>query len=513
MRHIARSTLIIAVFFGVEKVLGFIRNVAIARIFGASPELDAFNAANNIPDMLFALISGGALAMAFIPVLTETLELKGRQAAWDLFSRIGNLVFLVTASLSLGVTLLASQIVRWNIGIVPGFSPEQQTLVANLMRINLIATLFFSLAGLAIAGLQANQHFLLPALAPGMYDLGALIGVVFFVPEKGLQLGAITLPALGLGIHGLVYGTVLGSFMFLAIQLPGLARYRFRWTPKINLKHAGVRQVLRVLVPRVVTMFFIQLVFLAQDNIASRLAVGSITALVYGWMFMQFPESLIGTAMGTALLPTFSEHITRGEKEAFERALNHAYRVILALTIPAAALLIAGIAPLIRILGFDVAGNEMVLWTTRAFMLSITGHSLLEISVRACYAQQDARTPLIFAAVTAFVFIGVAATLARPLGAPGIALANALVFSAEACVFLWLLNRRWPGVLQVGKTLQRAIIAGLGSAALVYGVMQAIQPGELPLISSVLATAAILFMGGLLVLPFIWPEIKLLLKL
>ncbi|MGB9640308.1 MAG: lipid II flippase MurJ, partial [Anaerolineales bacterium] len=134
MRHIARSTLIVAVFFGLEKVLGFLRYLLIARQFGLTPELDAFNAANNIPDLIFSLISGGALALAFIPVLTETRQTEGRSSAWLLFSQILNLVFVVTAGLSLLVSIFAPVIVRAQIGIVPGFSPQQQNLVVHLMR-------------------------------------------------------------------------------------------------------------------------------------------------------------------------------------------------------------------------------------------------------------------------------------------------------------------------------------------------------------------------------------------
>ncbi|MBE9523529.1 MAG: hypothetical protein IMY76_00420, partial [Chloroflexi bacterium] len=156
MKHIARSTLIISVFFGLEKILGFARQLMISRTFGRSQELDAFNAANNIPDMLFALISGGALAMALIPVLSEYLATKGRPQAWDLFSRIANLVFIVTLVFSILIAIFADQLVRWNIGIAPGFSPQQQALVADLMRLNLMATMLFSLSGLVIAGLQAN---------------------------------------------------------------------------------------------------------------------------------------------------------------------------------------------------------------------------------------------------------------------------------------------------------------------------------------------------------------------
>src|SRR4030067_2031007 len=220
MSRFAKSTLIVAVFFGLEKVLGFVRQIIIARQFGLSPELDAFNAANNMPDLLFALISGGALAIAFIPVLTETLHKHDRQAAWDLFSRIANLMFLITGGIALVLAILAGPIVQRV--IIPGFSLEQQQLVTHIMRLDLIATLIFSLSGLVIAGLQANQHFLLPALAPAMYDLGMLFGVLILAPENGYQLGPLTPPAFGMGVFGLVYGSIIGAALFLFIQLSGL---------------------------------------------------------------------------------------------------------------------------------------------------------------------------------------------------------------------------------------------------------------------------------------------------
>jgi putative peptidoglycan lipid II flippase len=512
MSHIARSTLIIAVFFGLEKVLGFARQVLISRTFGRSAELDAFNAANNIPDMLFALISGGALAMALIPVLSEYLETKSRPQAWDVFSRIANLVFLSTSSMSILVAIFANQLVSWNIGIAPGFGPEQQVLVADLMRLNLISTLLFSMAGLIIAGLQANQHFLLPAIAPSMYDVGTLVGILILVPEEGFQLGPIVLPALGLGIKGLVYGTILGAGLFFTIQIPGLVKFKFKWSPKINLYHQGVRQVLSVLGPRVLTMFFIQSIFIAQDNLASRLVEGSVTALVYGWLFMQVPESLIGTAIGTALLPTISEQVARNEHKVFQASLTKTIRVILAFTIPSAALLIAGIRPLVLILGFDTIGTELIVWITRAYTLGLVSFSLIEVTSRAFYAQQNARTPLFTITITAGTFIILAIPLARWIGAPGIALANSIAFSLQLMLMLWLLNKKYKGFFQTRNTLFRVIpisVIGAFVVSLLINVFPLETTGTL---ISTLLTLGALMVGGLLVLPFIWPEIKLLVK-
>ena len=413
---------------------------------------------------------------------------------------------MVTAALSVLVAIFAHQLVGWRLGIAPGFSTEQQFLVAELMRLNLLATLLFSLSGLTIAALQSNQHFFLPALAPSMYDIGTLFGVIVLSPETGYQIGPITLPAFGLGIYGLVYGTILGAALFLAIQIPGLIRYQFHWTPRIDLHNPGVRQVLSLMGPRVMTVLFIQMIFLVQDNIASRLATGSVSSLVYGWLFMQVPETIIGTAIATVLLPTLSEQIARLDRDAFRVTMNHTIRAILSLTIPIAALLAVTIQPVVGILGFDDAGTRMVAWVARMFFVGLVGHSLLEVAARSFYAQQDAKTPLKVATLNAFVFVVLAILLGFSLGAPGIALANSLAFTLQALILLFLLNRRFHGLLNVSSTLLRVIPASIAAAVLAYGLLQLPFPA-LPL--AILSMAA----GGAVVLPFIWPELKLLIKL
>jgi putative peptidoglycan lipid II flippase len=266
--------------------------------------------------------------------------------------------------------------------------------------------------------------------------------------------------------------------------------------------------VLSLLGPRILTMLFIQLIFITTDNLASRLVVGSVAALTYGWLFMQVPETLIGSALGTAMLPTLSEQTARQDEGAFRTALNSSARLLLALSLPVAAVLMTGIRPLVGILGFEAEGTEMVVWTTRAFLLGLAGHVMLEVAVRAFYARQNARLPLIAAGLTFAVFALLAVLLVRPLDVTGIALANSLAFSAEALLLWLLLARRFPGILNVGRTLLRAALAGLLGAAVVYGLLHV--PLPLPgLIQAVLAMGV----GGLVALPFIWSEIKLLVKL
>jgi len=527
MTRLTRATLLVAFSFGINKILAILRQLIIARQFGLSAELDVFNVANNVPDMLYALISGGALAMAIIPVLSEVLTREGRQSAWLVFSRIANLAFLVTAAFSILVAVFAGSLVRSQIGIAPGFTTSQQALVVEIMRLNLIATLIFSMAGLLIAGLQANQHFLLPALAPILYNLGQIFGAVILAPEQGYSLGNITLPAYGLGVYGLVYGVLIGSALFFLIQIPALIAYKFKWHPRLDLNHPDVRKILVMLGPRVASMFFYQLTFIARDNIASHLSQGAVTALTYGWMIQQVPETLLGTAMGTALLPTISEQFARREFASFLATLKRSLRVVTALAIPAAILLAAGLPPFLSLaFGWDVAATRTLLWVTRAFLLGLLGHSLLELASRAFYARQNAVIPLFAAGLNLVLYIAFGVLLSRWLDSAGIALADSLAFTAQAVFLLIVFALQIRSSNQEQKSTKTIFQVLFGqsdlNATLAHSLLGSALGGIavlvlLPLLSTILAPilagTLALGLGLALTLPFIWQELRLLLKL
>lgn len=504
MSRLSRSFFIVAFFFGLEKVFGYLRYILIARMFGYSLESDAYYVANNVPDLILALISGGALAVAFIPVLSEYLEKGGRPALWELFSKVANLVFLVSAALSIIVAIFAVPLVKY--WIAPGFSPAEQVLAANLMRVNLLATFMLSIGGLIVAGLQANQYFFLPALAPVMYDLGALFGVVILATAKSYEIFPFHLPSFGMGIYGVMLGTVMGAALYILIQLPGLIRYQFRWKPMLSLHDSGVIKVLSLMGPRVLTAAFIYLIFIAQENLASRLVTGSVSFINYGWLFQQVPETIIGTAIATALLPTISELFARQDRTAFRMTLNQSLRVILALTIPIGLLIAIGIPPFVSILGGSAEDQATIVWVTRAFLFGLTGQAMLEVSSRAFYAQQKALIPLATSFLTLLIFIGLGIWLGFRWAAPGIGLANSLAFTIEGLLLWALLNRRFPGVLQVGNTLLRVIPASVIAATLLFLFTHFLGISFIPVIGGFIICAVI-------VLPFIWPEIKLVVQL
>lgn len=509
--HLTRTALLLGALFLLDKILAFGRSIIIARQFRLSSELDAFNVANNLPDLLFALISGGALAMAFIPLLSEYLTKKDRAAAWDLFSRVANLAFVVTSCAALLVAIFAEQIVRSQIGIAPGFGPEQQSLVAELMRLNLIATIIFSISGLVMAGLQANQFFLLPALAPTLYNVGMIIGALVFSPAEPYQFGPITLPTLGLGVHGLVYGVILGALLHLGIQIPGLVKYGFRWTPSLDIRNSGLIDALKLMAPRLLTMFGIQMMFILRDNFASRLdQVGSVTALTYGWMIMQVPETLIGTAIATALLPSLAEYAAKGDWSTFRDTIDKALRVMLALTLPAAAVIAAGLHPLVgAVFNFDEAGTNLLTLTTRIYMLTLAGYTLQETLSRSFYARKEPLMPLVSVLVRLVVYIAVgvgAVTVFRAVGAPVIAAAE-IAITIEAIFLLVMLNRRLEQPIRPLTAVAQGLGAALLGGATAYGLALYLPgPGYI----TALAGMAV---GGALAVALVWSEAKQLFRL
>jgi putative peptidoglycan lipid II flippase len=429
-RRLFNASLLIAVFFGLDKVVGLGRQVLVARYFGLNAALDAYNTANKLPDLLFALISGGALAMAFIPILSETLGGEGRPAAWRLFSRVANLAFVITAAGAALMAVLALPLTQ--IVVAPGFTAPQQSLVAALLRLNLLATLVFSISGLVMGVLQAQQHFLLPAIAPLLYNVGQIIGVVVLSPR--------------FGIYGLAYGVILGALLHLAIQVPALVHYQFHWTAELSLTDPTLRRVLRLMGPRVLTLGLINLVFITTNNLASRLGTGAVSALAYGWLILQLPETIIGTAIGTALLPTLSEYAARGETAELKRLLRRILLIILALTIPTTLASLVLVRPAIKLVfegrAFTAQDSELVILAARLYLLGLAGQSLIEIGSRAFYTFKDARTPLLLSVITLLVFIVLGVALSPWLGFAGLALANSLAFSVEAVLMLVILYRR-----------------------------------------------------------------------
>jgi putative peptidoglycan lipid II flippase len=429
-RQVFVSALIVGAGFLVSKVTGILDDLILAKIIGPGPELDAYYAAFGLPDLLFTLIAGGALAAAFIPVFSEFLSREDRAGAWRLTSAVINTALLIAGVSAIILAWFAPVVVAGTVGT--GFAPEQQLFSANLMRVILISTVLFSASGIVMSALQANQHFLLPALAPIMYNLGILGGVIFLGPS--------------IGVWGPAIGVVVGALLHLLIQVPGLIKYQARWTLRLGWRDPDLRRVVRLLLPRVAGLGVVQLAAIVSTSLASTLAAGSVTALNYGWRVMQLPETLIATAIATAAFPTLSELASKRQFAQLRGTLLSTLGAILALTIPAMiGLLIFGrlvVQLLFERGAFTPESTTLVTWAVHGYALGLIGQSTLEVGARTFYAQQDTLTPLYVAAGAMLVNIVASFVLRDGLGVGGLALANSVGVTVEVSALLIVLRQR-----------------------------------------------------------------------
>lgn len=488
--NLARSTLLVMVSFGLAKGISLVQTFIIARAFGVSADYDAFVAANRLPEVIFNLIAGGAIAFAFIPVFTGLLAKNETRTAWKTASHVVNTVFGLTLVVSAIVFVLSPWLVSTS--IAPGFTAQAQAQTSDMMRILLVSTLIFSISGLVMGILQSHNRFLLPALAPIMFDVGILGGVIFLLPI--------------MGIYGVAVGAVIGAAMHLGIQIPGLLRVKARWFPEFGWNDPNLRRIVRLMIPRIADLGLVSLSTLIIQNLLSRLGEGATSAYDWGWRLMQIPETLIGTAMGVVIFPTLAALSSIGDETGKRDAMSGALRFIYIATIPSAVFLIVAGRTLISILegsAFDATATNLVYSALQFFAIGIIVHSMLEVVARSFYADKDTLTPLFAAIGGAIITIGFAAVFsgalqrsssiqflvppvssgallsfgvtrffATPEGVGMLALANTLGIAFEVAVLLWILRRRWHSLSEneMARTVFKTAAASLIMAVAVVAV-------------------------------------------
>lgn len=436
--------------FVLSSVVGLLSQILITREFGTSADLDAFYAANRLPEILFTLMAGGALASAFIPTFTGLLSRSLRSRAWRLASSIGNLIIIILGLLGLLAWLAAPWLVR-NI-LAPGFeSPDQIALTVTLLRIMLLSPLIFGVSGLIMGILNSHQRFALPALAPVLYRLGIILSVIFFAPRYG--------------ISALAWGVVLGAILHLIIQVPGLFQLGGRYSLALGLSNPDTVEVGRLMLPRLLGAAVVQVNFLVNTILASAMLVGSLSALTVAFMVMMMPQVVIAQAIAIAALPTFSEQFARGEKDQLRGTLANTLRGIIFLSFPASLGLVLLRFPIVSMLFergmFDAQSTDLVAWALLWYGVGLLGHSLLEIVTRAFYAMHDTLTPVLVGvgamSLNILLSIGLSIAFGRlgwyPLG--GLALANSLATALEVLTLVLLLRSKLGGI--EGRRLRRGL--------------------------------------------------------
>jgi putative peptidoglycan lipid II flippase len=460
-RQIAKAAVMVMALFALSRLLGVVRQMAIAAQFGTSGDLDAYLAAARIPETIFLVVAGGALGSAFIPAFAGHLAKEDRTGAWRLTSAVINLVVIALTVAAALIAVLAPVLVRTL--IAPGFDDRQQALTTSLLQLMLLSPIVFGVSGVVMGTLNAQQHFFLPALAPSLYNLSIIGGTLILGPS--------------LGVRGIAIGVVAGSALHLLVQVPALLRYGARYLPTLELRSPSVREVGRLMAPRVLGTAIVQLNLVVNNSLASRMGSGAVSAINYAWMLMLLPQGIFAQAVGTAAFPTFAEQVARGEREQMRSALAATLRAVFFLSIPATmGLLVLG-RPLVGLLfergAFDASSTADVVWALAFFALGLVGHSGLEIIARAFYALHDTFTPVWVGGLAMAVNLALSLTLPGAFAAQGwmehggLALANSVATLLETAALLVLIRRRLGGAggRRTLTALVKSVLAALAMGA------------------------------------------------
>lgn len=425
---ILSAATIIMVTVGISRVLGLLRDRLLATYFGASADLGVYFAAFRIPDMIFQLLVMGALSTAFIPVVTALLTKKQYQQAWYVTSsvlNIGLIVFLIFATL----VLLFAQ--KFSSLIAPGFNLAETILMANLTRIMLVAQLFFIISNFLTGILQSFKRFIIPALAPVMYNVGIILGIVFLSPT--------------FGIYGPTFGVVLGTILHFLIQFPLVKRLGLRYKILFDFHHPQVKEVGRLMFPRTIGLAVAQIDYTVDVILASLISTSSLIFFNFAQHLQLLPVGLFGAPIAQAALPTLSEKHADDDTEGFQKTFLSSLHQILFLTLPTSAFLIVLRIPAVRLVfgaaRFDWEATVLTGKILAFFSLSIFAQSTVHLLARAFYAFHDSKTPVTIGVASIIVNVLASIYFIRGLGLPvwglGLSTSIANIFNA-VLLLVWL---------------------------------------------------------------------------
>ncbi len=443
-----RAAGLVAALALLSRVLGLVREIVVRQYLGVTTvEATAFDIASRFPEAIFLIVAGGAIGSAFIPTFAAYLNRDDEAGSWRLFSAVINLVTLATVGVSALVMVFAAPFVTFfyaeNLAAEPALLP----LTVALMRIMLLSPVIFGVSGIVMAALNARHHFLLPALAPSIYNVGIIAGGV-----AGATLGGPLATA-----YGLAWGTVGGALGHLLVQLPGLRGQGARYRPLLTVRDPGVRQVLRLMAPRVLGLSFSEVNKFIILFLTGTMALGTLPALNAAFRILIMPQGILGQALGIAAFPTLAALAARRAFRDMRGILSDSLRLVLFLGLPATVLLALLAEPYITILFqrglFDAQATALVSAALRFYALGLIALTALEVVARAFYALSDTLTPVLAGGLQILVMWGLSLWFRDavfpglgwlPLG--GLALGFSLSNILEVGVLLWLLRRRLGGL-------------------------------------------------------------------
>ena len=400
--------------------------------------LDAYTVASIVPEFMFILLVSGALSVTFIPVFNSRIEKGNKKSAWELSTSLVNLLALVTLVASVLIIIFADPIVRYVVG--PGLDESARALAVSMLRVIAINPFLFAISAVIASIQQAVGRFVFFALAPTIYNVGIIIGLVVFT--NGISIFGVEV--FEGGIMGVALGVVLGSMMQLVVSTIGLIGLGVDYRFKIFWKNRGFRQVLRLLPPRSLDQGMDYVNSIVETNLASRLATGSIRFYQQATTLHYVPINLIGVAISTAAFPQMTERLSQGRPDLFKQELQTVLRVIIWLALPTATIAFFARGYLVNFL-FN-GGQAVVAGLLGILTVAILFRSIYHIAARSFYAQQDTKTPLYISIFTIALNVSLAIyfTMGVGMGIYGLAWAQSIVAAVEVIILFTVMSSRIP---------------------------------------------------------------------
>lgn len=400
-----------------SRMFGFIRDVVIAWFFGAGLSSDAFFVAFRVPNLLRRLFAEGSLSIAFIPVFTEYLTVKGKEEAFKLAGAAIWLLSMILAVVAVFGILLSPVIIKV---VAPGFidSPEKFFLTVNLTRIMFPYIFFIGLVALSMGILNSLGHFAAPALAPVFLNVAMICSVFFISPHMSDP------------VTGLAIGVLIGGVLQLALQIPFLIKKGLYFWQRVKIFHPGLKRIGVLMLPAVFGAAVYQINILVGTILASLLPEGSVSYLYYADRLVQFPLGIFAIATATAILPSLSRQAASRDLEAVKTTFAYAMNLVLFITIPSMVGLIVLREPIVALLFkrgiFDSEATQLTAYALLYYSIGLWAFSGVRIVVATFYALQDTRTPVRMAVISIIANIVLGIILMGPLAHGGLALSTSL---------------------------------------------------------------------------------------
>ncbi|MBC7231664.1 MAG: murein biosynthesis integral membrane protein MurJ [Chloroflexi bacterium] len=468
-QSIAGAALIVSLGNIASRIFGLIRDNRNAYFFGATGEMSAFEAASLVPKNIYELLVGGMVSAALVPVFSEYAAKEEREELWRLVSIVLSLVVVVMGGFLILAEVAAPLLARLLVG---GFDARLQSLTAALIRIISPAVVFFGVSGILTAVLYAQQVFTYPAIGAAVFNLGGILGT--------------QLLARRIGIASLTLGIVLGAFLQMAVQIPGLYRGRIRFS--LSLKHPALQRIVVLYIPVVLSLIISQIGIVIDRNLASRVGEQAIAWMAAATRLREFPLGLVSTAVSMAVLPALSRLNLRSGREEFKETLALGLRLVLVLIVPATTGLFVLGVPIISLIfqhgEFTAFDTQQTARALVGYLLGTPFAAVDLLLIFAFYAQKDTVTPVVVGIVCVLIYLGVAPTFAfvAGFGMIGLVLANSVQLTSHAIIMLILLHRRVGSLakqrlpLAMGKIVLASVVMGI----LVYlslTMLRAVLPG------------------------------------